>query len=266
MGLDEKSVEALRNWTFEPARKDGKPVAVQINVVMTFRVGKGTALMTPSAKAALERAQEWRDEFRRRRVYRVESATTARQCRSTQTEDNDYPAPISISGLKTDVRQYRLESISFTNNRTITNVAAFRSLFPIQDGEPFDPRKVADGLQKLKEAYRIQGFVSFKSSVDPEIDDLRGSITLRIDCDEGHQFYVDHINIEGLDEHTFQNVGKSLYLQPGDIYNERLANLWLEKNSRLIPPDGSPSPRMTVEADGEAGTLVMTYDFRRCTD
>src|SRR5438477_10072099 len=35
MGLDEKSIEALRNWTFEPARKDGKPVAVQISVVMT---------------------------------------------------------------------------------------------------------------------------------------------------------------------------------------------------------------------------------------
>jgi TonB family protein len=39
MGLDEKSVEAVQNWTFEPARKDGKPVAVRSNVVTTFRLG-----------------------------------------------------------------------------------------------------------------------------------------------------------------------------------------------------------------------------------
>src|SRR5215467_8570660 len=30
MDLDEKSIEAARNWTFEPARKDGMPVAVRV--------------------------------------------------------------------------------------------------------------------------------------------------------------------------------------------------------------------------------------------
>ena len=266
MGLDEKSVEALRHWTFEPARKDGKPVAVQISVVVTFRIGKSTALMTPSARAELERAQRWRDEFRRTRVYRVGSATTARQCPSTQTDDKDYPVPISISGLKSDMREYRVESITFTNNNTITNVAALRSLFPIQDREPFDQSKLTQGLLELGKVYRIQGFVSFKSLVEPRVDESRRSIALQIQCNEGRQFYVDHINIEGLDEHTFQDVRKSLYLQPGDIYNERLANLWLEKHSCLTTPDLSPSQGMTLEADADAGTVVMTYDFRRCAD
>jgi len=35
-GLDEKAIEAVRQWKFEPALKDGKPVAVQINVEVTF--------------------------------------------------------------------------------------------------------------------------------------------------------------------------------------------------------------------------------------
>jgi protein TonB len=38
MGLDEKAVEAIRQWRFEPARKDGTPVAVQINVEVNFRL------------------------------------------------------------------------------------------------------------------------------------------------------------------------------------------------------------------------------------
>jgi len=38
LGLDEKAIEAVRRWMFEPALKDGKPVAVQINVEVSFRL------------------------------------------------------------------------------------------------------------------------------------------------------------------------------------------------------------------------------------
>jgi len=38
MGLDQKAIEAVKHWKFEPAMKDGKPVAVQINVEVNFRL------------------------------------------------------------------------------------------------------------------------------------------------------------------------------------------------------------------------------------
>ena len=38
MGLDEKALEAVRTWKFEPAEKDGKPVAVAISVEVEFRL------------------------------------------------------------------------------------------------------------------------------------------------------------------------------------------------------------------------------------
>ena len=38
LGLDEKAIEAVRTWRFEPARKDGQPVAVQISVEVSFRL------------------------------------------------------------------------------------------------------------------------------------------------------------------------------------------------------------------------------------
>jgi TonB family protein len=38
MGLDQKALEAVRRWRFEPALKDGKPVAVQINIELNFRL------------------------------------------------------------------------------------------------------------------------------------------------------------------------------------------------------------------------------------
>src|SRR4051812_48310 len=38
LGLDEKAMEAVKLWKFDPARKDGQAVAVQINVEVNFRL------------------------------------------------------------------------------------------------------------------------------------------------------------------------------------------------------------------------------------
>ncbi len=39
-GLDQKAIEAVRNWKFEPAMKDGTPVAAQIVVDVEFHLNK----------------------------------------------------------------------------------------------------------------------------------------------------------------------------------------------------------------------------------
>jgi TonB family protein len=38
MGLDQKAIEAVQQWRFQPATKDGRPVAVQISVEVSFKL------------------------------------------------------------------------------------------------------------------------------------------------------------------------------------------------------------------------------------
>jgi TonB family protein len=38
MGLDEKAIEAVKQWKFQPAMKEGKPVAVAVNIEVAFRL------------------------------------------------------------------------------------------------------------------------------------------------------------------------------------------------------------------------------------
>jgi protein TonB len=38
MGLDQKAIEAVKQYRFKPAHENGKPVAVQLNVEVDFRI------------------------------------------------------------------------------------------------------------------------------------------------------------------------------------------------------------------------------------
>jgi protein TonB len=38
LGLDEKAIEAVRQWKFDPARKDNQPVPVQVSIEVSFRL------------------------------------------------------------------------------------------------------------------------------------------------------------------------------------------------------------------------------------
>ena len=38
MGLDQRALEAIKQWRFQPAVKDGEPVAVSARVEVNFRL------------------------------------------------------------------------------------------------------------------------------------------------------------------------------------------------------------------------------------
>jgi len=38
MGLDDQAVNVVRQWRFEPAKRDGKPVAVTVDIEVEFRL------------------------------------------------------------------------------------------------------------------------------------------------------------------------------------------------------------------------------------
>jgi outer membrane protein assembly factor BamA len=159
--------------------------------------------------------------------------------------------------------QYRLSSISFKNNRAITNLRALRNLFPTEDGDVFSREKIARGLENFRKTYGELGYINFTTVPDTRFDDEDKLISLDIDIDEGKQFYVRAVEVQGLDESSRDELLDDLPIKRGQIYNSRLWELSLLKYGAMMPDcECREDPR---HLDEKSGDVTLTFDFRPCS-
>src|ERR1700687_6094489 len=78
------------------------------------------------------------------------------------------------------------------------------------------------------------------------------------------KFFVSRIDIIGLDDPAFRTVLKDVFVRPGEVYDRRLVDLFAQKHASLLPSNASPDSAIDLRRDERAGTVPITYDFRRC--
>ena len=159
--------------------------------------------------------------------------------------------------------QYRLGGISFQHNKAITNVKALRALFPIENGEIFSRSKVAEGLDHLRKTYGQFGYINYIGVPNTKIDAEKHKIYVVVDIDEGKQFFVDEVQVVGLDDAGRRMLLKESALHSGDIYNARLDDLFLGRIKSQFPACGCSEVKHN-QIDERRGTVVLTYDLRSC--
>jgi TonB family protein len=259
MGLDEKTIEAVRTWTFEPARKEGKPVPVQIQVSMNFKIGN-------LGRVKLKHASKVRAEIKKREqalVYRIPDNGAPKICLVSSSDEKQH----SDSGLiHVDAgSKYRLDRIAFLNNNAIIDQELLRSQFPIKDGDTYDSVLIEKGLSNLRRAYASIGYINFTAVPRASINDVAHTISLDISSNEGIPFFVSRIDIIGLDEPAFQKVKKELLLEPGEPYNQRLVDFFIQYHSKKSSKDAAIEPNFSLQRNDQQSTVAITYDFRQCS-
>jgi hypothetical protein len=226
----------------------------QISASLKRRTYRGSADSVASEVTERVRAA-WQD----RGYFKVQVRGDAQMLTGSPTSSR-----IAVTALVDEGEQYRLREITFKNNSAIGNTRVLRNLFPIKDGDVFSRKEIAKGLENLSKAYGQLGYVNFTSVPNTGIDDEHGLIDLDIDVDEGKQFYVSSVNVLGLDEAVPHNAAEDLLLKPGDVYNQRLANLFVENHASLMPANTSPDSRIHLKLDEKSGTVAVTFDFQHC--
>jgi len=249
--------------TLRAAMKNLKPIGIPHSIFLENIFAK-----TYDATKLEEDTERVRAEYQNRGYFKV--LVDDPKTEIHDTGHTGFHVPLFQAGLGKSVDitipieegdRYRLGTITFKNNKAISNVAALRSLFPMKDGEIFSREKVAKGLENLRKAYGTDGYINFTSVPDTKFDDEKKIVNLEIDVDEGKQFYVRRIEFQGNTTTRDKVIRREIALEEGQVYNSRYWELSLLRLNQLgyfdqLKPD---DPNTTERhLDEKAGTVDLT--------
>src|SRR6202140_3815894 len=253
----------INDRTLRAAMKNLKPIGIPHSIFLENIFAK-----TYDATKLEEDTERVRAEFQNRGYFKVLVDEPKTDIHDTGHTGFHIPWLQPGLGKSVDITmpieegdRYRLGTITFKNNKAISNNAALRSLFAMKDGEIFSREKVAKGLENLRKAYGEAGYINFTSVPDTKFDDEKKIVDLTVDVDEGKQFYVRRIEFQGNTTTRDKVIRREIALEEGQIYNSRYWELSLMRLNQLgyfdqLKPD---DPNTTERhLDEKAGTVDLT--------
>ena len=216
--------KAIKSRELRSAMKNLKPIGVPHSIFLENLFAR-----TYDSTKLSEDAERVRYYYQTKGYFKALVADPKTQIHDTSGIRWYWPFK-SSPGKSVDIRlpveegaRYRLKEITFSGNKAVTNIAGLRSLFKIKDGEIFDTEAVRKGLEGLRKAYAALGYINFTPVPNTEADDEKKLISLRIDVDEGKQFFVRRIEFQGNTTTRDKVIRRELALEEGQVYN---GNLW----------------------------------------
>jgi outer membrane protein insertion porin family len=253
----------INDRTLRAAMKNLKPIGIPRSIFLENIFAK-----TYDATKLEEDTERVRAEFQNRGYFKVLVDEPKTEIHDTGHTGLHIPWVQPGLGKSVDITmpieegdRYRLGTITFKNNKAISNVAALRSLFPMKDGDIFSRDKVAKGLENLRKAYGGEGYINFTSVPDTKFDDAKKTVDLVVDVDEGKQFNVRRIEFQGNTTTRDKVIRREIALEEGQVYNSRYWELSLLRLNQLgyfdqLKPD---DPNTTERhLDEKAGTVDLS--------
>jgi outer membrane protein insertion porin family len=257
----------VNDRTLRAAMKNLKPIGVPHSIFLENIFAK-----TYDATKLEEDTERVRAEFQNRGYFKVLVEDPKTEIHDTGHTGLHIPWVQPGLGKSVDITmpiqegdRYHLGTITFKNNKAISNKAALRSLFPMKDGDIFSREKVAKGLENLRKAYGEAGYINFTSVPDTKFDDEKKTVNLEVDVDEGKQFYVRRIEFQGNTTTRDKVIRREIALEEGQIYNSRYWELSLLRLNQLgyfeqLKPD---DPNTTERhLDEKAGTVDLSLKVK----
>jgi len=203
MGLDEKSVEALRAWKFEPGLKEGKPVAVQMKVEVSFSLDGGN---DPKFK-------EWLEQLRTMPNPYPPVVTKVEPCslKSSAHDQNPERLEIVVADLNFEGTPQLPPSELDEIARSIKQVAYAGNLEHVTD----------QFTEKLRADWRDRGYFKASIAIDPRVltsNPVSERIALTVHIDAGRQYRLGGISFKNNKVLTNTKVLRELFpIANGDI-------------------------------------------------
>ena len=224
--------------------------------------------------AALSSGNEWLEEWNEVAVrgawmdegfFKMTSTTKVQIISSDATEQR-----VSVSVHVDEGMQYRLKDIGFRKSSdgwsNGSEQLAFppeelRKRVPLHEGELFRANQIREGLDSLKKLYGSYGYINFVAMPITEVDDRSGMISLILELDEGKQFRIRSVEVQGLDPQT--KGALKWRIQAGDLFNYEFFKDFFTDNENILPSGASPL-NAELHKNDKRGTVDIRFVFPSC--
>jgi len=180
----------------------------------------------------------------------------------TPVETHLAPPSLDVSASISDGQQFRLQAIQFNGNHALSS-EQLRQQFRIRDGEIFNTDEIRQGLEGLRREYMSQGFINFTPVPNTDADEQSGTITLIIDVDEGKQFRLGGLLLDGEEPHAGDGAKLIEAWKPmeGRIYDDSNIEQWWQLAATMLPPGSRLEQLLELKQDPAAGIVTALLNF-----
>jgi outer membrane translocation and assembly module TamA len=158
--------------------------------------------------------------------------------------------------------QYRLKEINFSGNRAFA-ASELRQTFPISNGEIFDTEKIRRGLELLRKLYVSLGYVNATPVPEIEADDVAHTVALRVDVDEGADFRLGSLVLDGVEPApgAGARLMRAWTSYEGRVYSEEIIDSFIRENAAYLPPHATAWQLFEMRQDGPLHLLNFRLEL-----
>jgi outer membrane protein assembly factor BamA len=169
---------------------------------------------------------------------------------------------VAVSASVDEGQQYRLKEINFSGAKAFPN-DQLRSQFQIANGDIFNTEKIRVGLDDLRKLYASQGFINFTPVPNTDADDATRTISLHIDVDEGRQFRVGRLLLDGEEPQAGDGAKLLEAWKPmeGKIYDGRKIEEWWQLAATMLPAGARLEQWLELRQDAASGIVAALLRF-----
>lgn len=112
---------------------------------------------------------------------------------------------------------YFWDGVEWSSNQAISS-GDLNGLLGMKRGDVANGTKLDDGMEKIQKEYKKRGYFQSQFKTQTVFADDTRKVTYRVQVDEGGQYHMGSLRIEGLPDQTAENLQTKCRLKVGDIF------------------------------------------------
>jgi outer membrane protein assembly factor BamA len=160
-------------------------------------------------------------------------------------------------------QQYKLKAIEWSGNHEIpTDV--LQKMVRAEPGQPANTVRIGDNIKDIQKLYGSHGYVTASIAPEATFDDAAGTVSIRLDVNEGPAFHMGELEFRGLDNSLTAKLRNAWKIRPGEVYDATYLTEYLPEARKLLPAslDWEVSPHVTANARDKTVDVDLIYSVK----